>query len=272
MDEDNTRESNNSTPSFGDINQDESEMEGSETQNINGDKEDRELGGAEAEPKELSDSTTVPTVSADVPQPAATTAVVSKPSGLVPAEFGLEVMSQDLTVKPKRERSNAKPVECLDMDGNLIQVYKSGALASQALNIQQGDISLCCRGLKKSVMGYRFRFFGDTVDRLAMSKLKKGFGLVLESELNSTAKPETTRSTRASRGEYGAGQPAAKVTIQEKAQSILAPKEVKVRLDRLTHDDSPLISFCHCISFIDTDVAASTSESRSLLGHEVDSC
>jgi hypothetical protein len=43
------------------------------------------------------------------------------------------------------ERSNAKPVECLDLEGNLVEIFKSGLAASQKLNITQGDISLCCR-------------------------------------------------------------------------------------------------------------------------------
>jgi hypothetical protein len=60
-------------------------------------------------------------------------------------------VTNQITVKTnKRERTNAKAVECLDLDGNLIEVFRSGLAASVKLNIPQGDISLCCRGLKQS--------------------------------------------------------------------------------------------------------------------------
>ena len=67
--------------------------------------------------------------------------------------------------KKKEQRSNAKSVECFDLTGNLLYVFKSGMIASQTLNISQGDISQCCRGVKRSHMGYKFRFSGDAVDR-----------------------------------------------------------------------------------------------------------
>lgn len=103
----------------------------------------------------------------------------------------------------KRERSNAKAVECLDLDGNLIEVFRSGLAAATKLNIPQGDISLCCRGLKHQVNGYRFRFFGDQQDPSEF-KLKRGYRYVLEG--TSEQKQETSmRTTRASRGEYAVG-------------------------------------------------------------------
>lgn len=109
----------------------------------------------------------------------------------------------------KRERSNAKAVECLDLDGNLIEVFRSGLAASSKLNIPQGDISLCCRGLKQSVSGYKFRFRGDTEDRSEF-KLKRGYGYVIEpvNESKDNIQISTaTRTTRASRGEYSIGNP-----------------------------------------------------------------
>lgn len=75
--------------------------------------------------------------------------------------------------KVKREKSNAKSVDCLDMNGNLIDVYPSGIAISTALNIPQGDISLCCRGLKHSINGFRFRFHGDSVDQYELNQRRK---------------------------------------------------------------------------------------------------
>lgn len=105
----------------------------------------------------------------------------------------------------KRERSNAKAVECLDQDGVLIEVFRSGLAAANKLGISQGDISLCCRGLKPNVNGLRFRFAGegDTIIK-PEGKLKRGYGYILEGE-NEAKKPVLlTRTTRASRGEYAA--------------------------------------------------------------------
>lgn len=136
---------------------------------------------------------------------------------------GLEGMTaeQQAAFNRKRERTNAKAVECLDMDGNLIEVYRSGMLASQALNIQQGDISLCCRGLKHSVGGYRFRFFGESDLLENITKIKKGF--VIEGYVEGVNRSELTRSTRASRGDYQQ-----QVKVVDEKPSILAPPEIQV--------------------------------------------
>lgn len=143
----------------------------------------------------------------------------------------------------KRERSNAKAVECLDLDGNLVELFRSGMAASMKLGIPQGDISLCCRGLKPSVMGYKFRFYGETEEKQAL-RLKKGF--VLEGvgiDSNST-KPEMTRTTRASRGEYGQG--VRQMELQ--SRNILDPPELKVLmcifLLVLIDPNLPLPSLC----------------------------
>ncbi len=240
MEEESSRTSRSTTPTFDDIRNDASDEEQdqddqeeeNEGQDDDGDENDDDGENEATEETESKSMDVVSENKSSIPSSQHNSSTASAPisnqfpatSSLVPLEFlGIEAMSQNLTTKQKRERTNAKPVECLDMDGTLIQVYGSGALASKALNIQQGDISLCCRGLKKSTMGYRFRFFGDIEDKT--TKAKKGFGYVLEGETN--AKPEVTRSTRASRGEYG--QQVAKVVVIEKQQqSLLAPKEIKV--------------------------------------------
>jgi hypothetical protein len=92
----------------------------------------------------------------------------------------------DSSGKKKEQRSNAKSVECFDLSGNLLYVFKSGMIASQTLNISQGDISQCCRGIKRSHMGYKFRFFGDAADR------KKGSW----KEGDSNQRADLMRSTR----------------------------------------------------------------------------
>ena len=75
--------------------------------------------------------------------------------------FDEDELTNAVTGSTKKLRKNTKPVECLDLAGNIIGVFQSGIAAVKALGVQQGDISLCCRGLKDSINGYRFRFVGD---------------------------------------------------------------------------------------------------------------
>lgn len=67
---------------------------------------------------------------------------------------------------------NAKTVECFDMEGNLVAVYESGSHAGRELGIVPTDVSLCCRGIKDSVSGYRFRFQNGGVENKV--PVKKG--------------------------------------------------------------------------------------------------
>mmetsp|Transcript_8420 Transcript_8420/g.14279 ORF Transcript_8420/g.14279 Transcript_8420/m.14279 type:complete len:164 (+) Transcript_8420:57-548(+) len=104
----------------------------------------------------------------------------------------------------KRERSNAKCVELLDLEGNVLGVYPSGIAVASALGVQQGDISLCCRGLKYSVANHRFRFFGDPEDQFEVVKRRK-----LEMAQAAILEPPedvilggSGRSRRVSRGDY----------------------------------------------------------------------
>jgi hypothetical protein len=81
--------------------------------------------------------------------------------------------------------ARAKAVDCFSLDGKLLNTYPSGLIASKALGISQGDVSLCCRGLKDSVSIYKFKFHGDATDYSA-AKMKRGYQLV-EEDLNPDA-------------------------------------------------------------------------------------
>lgn len=118
----------------------------------------------------------------------------------------------------KRQRKNAKAVECLDLSGKVIGQYRSGIEAVKALNIQQGDISLCCRGLKDSINGYRFRFVGD--DEKALKGKRPGFpdGYDNDDRL-------VTRTAARQRLD-----PANDRSAENKLTSILPPKEVKASI------------------------------------------
>lgn len=101
--------------------------------------------------------------------------------------------------RPKREKSNSKAVDCFDLNGNLLKEYPSGIAIATALNIQQGDISLCCRGLKHSVSGFRFRFHGDPNDPYEQYQLRKASAKEQQSlprDLNDTNPEQLTRTRR----------------------------------------------------------------------------
>ena len=85
--------------------------------------------------------------------------------------------------KIKKRRSNAKAVECLDELGNVVAQYRSGMEAAAAMGVLHGEISLACRGLKKDVRGYRFRFVGeDWVNSSRIPKHRKNLMDVLNGD------------------------------------------------------------------------------------------
>jgi hypothetical protein len=86
----------------------------------------------------------------------------------------------------------------------LIASYPSGSIASQALGIQQGDISLCCRGLKPSIGNYKFKFAADLDDSSDTTKLKRGYALepIPAEAVEKVEVTAPSRNSRTSRGEY----------------------------------------------------------------------
>lgn len=131
---------------------------------------------------------------------------------------GLDVFSDSGGgVGRKRDRSNAKAVECSDLAGNIIEVFPSGLACSLKMNVTQSDISQCCRGIKPSFNGYRFRFVEGPEDKREV-KLKRGYGYVTES----VAAPVAMRTTRASRGEY-------QIRPEDLRPPVLPPPDVKTR-------------------------------------------
>ena len=94
------------------------------------------------------------------------------------------------------------------------------------MNVTQGDISLCCRGMRQQVGGYKFRFVAE--EARPEAKLKRGFAYepVLDEGSKDLLLAETRR-TRASRGEFGATGGEAPAPLVPKI-SILAPPELKV--------------------------------------------
>lgn len=83
-------------------------------------------------------------------------------------------------------------------------LYPSGIAVANALGIQQGDVSLCCRGLKHSVGNYRFRFYGVTEDMFEVVKRRK-----LQAATATIVNPQDDlvmggngRTRRVSRGDY----------------------------------------------------------------------
>ena len=127
-------------------------------------------------------------------------------------------------------------------------ILVKGLEASTALCVTQGDISLCCRGLKTSVGGYKFRFVDEGARILA--KLKRGYIYEDGEEvLRRPEKMEVSRTTRASRGEYGTA--ADRTGSDAKPKSLLlAPPELKVSWKGLLLLERVYCSSCKVVALI----------------------
>jgi len=60
--------------------------------------------------------------------------------------------------KPQNPDYKNKSVIQMDLDGNEIESWTSGTIASEALGINGGNISACCRGKRFSVGGFRWKY------------------------------------------------------------------------------------------------------------------
>lgn len=74
-----------------------------------------------------------------------------------------------LTTKPANRRSC--PINIYSLDGHYITTFESAKVASTQLNVNQGDIISCCKGVKSDgkpryqAKGYVFRYATDGVDK-----------------------------------------------------------------------------------------------------------
>lgn len=117
----------------------------------------------------------------------------------------------------KKRRSNAKAVECLDELGNVVAQYRSGMEAAAAMGVLHGEISLACRGLKKDVRGYRFRFVGeDWVNSTRIPKHRKSLLDVLHGDEELTTRMSKYRGEVFEKG------------VMTKGSGYNIPTEVKV--------------------------------------------
>lgn len=73
-----------------------------------------------------------------------------------------------LTTKPSDRRSC--PISVYDLNGNYLTTYPTSKVASKELNVNNGDIISCCKGVKADgkpryqVKGYIFRYAIDKLD------------------------------------------------------------------------------------------------------------
>ena len=54
--------------------------------------------------------------------------------------------------------SLAKKVQQYDLQGDFVREFKSTQEASRILKISQGNISVCCRGKRKTAGGYVWKY------------------------------------------------------------------------------------------------------------------
>ena len=65
--------------------------------------------------------------------------------------------SNDVKIEPHTD-NNKQKVVCCDLQGNVLNEYDSMIEASRSLGLWQQDISACCRGVKKRVKQYIFKY------------------------------------------------------------------------------------------------------------------
>lgn len=61
-------------------------------------------------------------------------------------------------VKQFQKLTLRKPVNQLDLNGNLIKIWDSAIVASKELNISRGSIGAVCKGKRKTIGGFRWEF------------------------------------------------------------------------------------------------------------------
>ena len=73
--------------------------------------------------------------------------------------LGLKKVSQKMLENVKKlGLSSGKKVVQKDFEGNIIKTFNSGREASIKTGINQGNISLCCNGKRKSIGGYLWEY------------------------------------------------------------------------------------------------------------------
>jgi hypothetical protein len=89
---------------------------------------------------------------------------------------------------------------------------------------------LCCRGLKESFGGFKFRFQNEELRPEARAKKGVVYEPIIDGVVPETRVEGGTRNTRASRGEFGADRDRVEKTVDTRAKpSILAPPHLKPR-------------------------------------------
>ena len=66
--------------------------------------------------------------------------------------------SNNVNTRDKFGKHLSKKVGMFDINGKLIQTFKSGREAAQIRNLSPGNISTCCRGETKTCGGYVWKF------------------------------------------------------------------------------------------------------------------
>lgn len=60
-------------------------------------------------------------------------------------------------------RKDTKKIAQLDFNGNILNIYDSLQSARNAFNNKSNNISLCCKGIRKSANGYVWRYLSEVV-------------------------------------------------------------------------------------------------------------
>jgi group I intron endonuclease len=84
-------------------------------------------------------------------------ALAERQSGINNHNFGKK-MSDEQKQKISQNMKNKKPIECYNLDNQLVKTYESISEASKELNGSQRNISKCCLGKGRTAYGFIWKF------------------------------------------------------------------------------------------------------------------
>lgn len=71
-----------------------------------------------------------------------------------------------------KNNKNSKPIFQISLDGQFIREYSSSGEASKMTGISQGNINLCCNGIRRTASGYIWKFKSEFSDLISHGLIK----------------------------------------------------------------------------------------------------
>lgn len=160
-----------------------------------------------------------------------TTGSFSPPS-LATAE---DVPAETKPLEKKKGRGshkfNAKVVEVYDLEGNLFRTFPSCTEASKTMKATPLEVSLCCKGQKDNVRGFRYKFRDEDILKKTALVPKRGYVIetVSTDSLPTISEPDIAIGSRSSRATRGIAEQVKAIDAVSTKKKLLYPPEALPR-------------------------------------------